>query len=1111
MAKEETEVLQIGVDIRNALSEMTKFQRETVRQMEAITKASEKMGDRVQDVSDDAFESTKDWKKGLEDVTKAYKEETTEIDNLDETIKHLEKSIESSNDTQQEGIKANLKLLRQEQKEKMKALKVKGDGYKQFKQQAEDAREAFKDSFKHFFNKDLKAMTTSLPKVLAKTFKMMPSFGLRMKEIGASISGRGHEKGGMAGAGMKGAGSAMKMMGGMMNSLKGPIEALSKLGPIIGTIGGAVVGLAKMFLDLDSKVKEFNKDILASASNAEFLRDAGGDASEGFERMSTVLKGIRDSAYSLENMDWGMKPEDHKAIINVLTQEGVSLASIGKQAGKSSEEVQAFTSELAHVSVAYSRAFGVPLQEINQLQAEMTQEMGIGLRNTALAFEQIQKSAGEAGVGANKFFSMIRGVSQDLSLWNNRMEDATVLLGKLMNRMSPRTAQSFFQTLQKGFKGLSRTDLLQNVLLGGVDKVTKSAQDELTRNIRNMASTIGSQLGMDEAGMDQLAENIKKNGRAAVEPLLKNLPDEMRSSITESLTNMELTQSRLKKGAYGAGEAMASFSPMAAAEVKRNIALQFSGKKNMADAAGTIGAGAMSEKLGISVEEYNHYAQVEAMMKDQRDLLKDKLTDPATQKKLMKSGIKGTKEAIEKASWAQVFDTMGDNQQDLINGVSDTEKMAKKQAKAQTSFYDQFDTLVNFIMNQVYNVLMGIWDAIMSIPGVGNDDSKRKKAMGAGLSVDLRQAMEAGDPAKALIASSSFQDLMKSLKEASVSKNPKQLDQFNTAITAMASKMDATRIGQAVQDKGAGIDPEKMNKFFDALPKVQTDMYTGKETSDSTRTRNAAAVSQLTKIFSPEELTKIMEKATVWGGKSGLDKVESIVAGRQAMGLGASGGGGGEASPPSGASPAERAPNAATPPVAKTAAEHVDVAKNSLAVTKDQATTLQSIDNQMDKFKMDTGFLNGPYAKATEGSVLAAVRTALFEYYMYKDMDQSMVASSMAKGGWSPRSFSQMIGQSAQAGINGDDMLSGMGALKANASGGVVTGVNNGIASVAAAAGEGLASVGPGERILPRGGKSGGDNYYINVQGVGGRDLAELIQARTMDTIYEYKRKQRFS
>lgn len=195
-------------------------------------------------------------------------------------------------------------------------------------------------------------------------------------------------------------------------------------------------------------------------------------------------------------------------------------------------------------------------------------------------------------------------------------------------------------------------------------------------------------------------------------------------------------------------------------------------------------------------------------------------------------------------------------------------------------------------------------------------------------------------------------------------------------------------------------------------------------------------------------------------------------------------------------------------PGAQSATEAAQAADDSLSLSKEQRDILHSVDNQMDKFKMDTGFLSGPYSKAVEGSVLAAVRTALFEYYMYKDLDKANVVEAMASKSLTPRQFSQAIGQGAQVGKTGEVTLD---ALAGNATGGVVTGVNNGLAMVTAAAGEGLASVGAGERIVPAGGGGGGNNYQINVKGIGGQELAKIIEAKVIDGIHEYKRKERFS
>jgi hypothetical protein len=177
-----------------------------------------------------------------------------------------------------------------------------------------------------------------------------------------------------------------------------------------------------------------------------------------------------------------------------------------------------------------------------------------------------------------------------------------------------------------------------------------------------------------------------------------------------------------------------------------------------------------------------------------------------------------------------------------------------------------------------------------------------------------------------------------------------------------------------------------------------------------------------------------------------------------------------------------------------------------MKLNEDQLRTLQSVDSSMDRLKMDTGFLSGPYSKAVESSVLAAVRTALFEYYLYKDLDKQGVLSAMAMGGMTGRSMSSSMSQWQQSGAMGSPIE----AIRPNANGGVVTGIHNGIAQVTAAAGEGLTSIGRGEKIVPAG---GGERLSIpiSVNGIGGQDLARIIEAKVVEGIYEYKRRERFS
>lgn len=1122
MAEKQQELLEIGVSLKQIVVEMQKWQRTMEKTTGSVAKSVDKLNQQNIKTTKKAKESNKEWASSIEDLTDLYGEEAKAIKKTHDTIAQLEALAERSDGNQKKSLKENIKLLKERASMQAKAVQDKdskegrSNSARIMRESGEEVADSLKKVFEDsslLFSKDLKSSLENGSKFMIKAIKASAATaalkGAKLQSYGAGLADRAKDKKGATGMALRFSGNAFKQMGGLMSKLNPVILSLTKIGPILGMVGTGIMSVVKLFLDLDAKAKEFNKDILQSAGTSSLLAKAGGDVDAAWERAEVTLKGLRDSANSFDNIEWGLKADDHKAMINVLTQEGLSIQDIGGKASKSAEEVQAFASDLMHVSVAYSRAFGVPLQEINQLQAEMVQDLGIGLNQTKMAFEQVNRAAQEAGVEGNRFFAMIRGVSQDLSLWNNRMADATLLLGKLMKNMSPRTAQSFFQTIQKGFKGTSRTELLKTALLNGVDSSMKAVKAEIARNIGGLAQTVGQGLGYSDDQVGALAERIKTQGRSAVEPLINQLDDKTQASVREALTRMELMQNRSKKGLYGIGEAMSDLGPVAAAEAKRNIALRFASSrgakgKSMVSAAGEIGVGAMAENQGLDIETYNQIAMMEQTMEDQRKLLESRLGDPEVQKRLAKAGIKATQEGITEASWTQLMDTLSEDQQDLLKGVSETERSAKKQAKAQMSFYDKFDVLVDFLMNKLYNLFTGIWDTILSFPFVGDKFKNKRELSEKTLGTDLGQVLNAKDPSKAMAESKSMKDLNANL--LALAKDPARKVEFDNAVLKMAKVLGTKNLVAAANMSGVG-DVQTSVTSDDALSQSLTSLG-GISDSDmmvaQSRLRSDVPVETFLSKFNPEEIVRILEKGVAWTGDE-TTKVAAALEGLESLNMKAAqnAGSGAEVSP----AMAVTAPTV-SPSTPTTVADTMRVADNNLNLSKDQLKTMQSIDNQMDRFKMDTSFLSGPYSKSMEGASLKALRTALFEYYMYKDLDQANVVSTMQSAALNPASFAESFTMGAAAGLTGTQQLD---RLSANASGGMVTGVSNGLAQVTAAAGEGLASVGRGERILPAGSGSNGPNINVTVQGIGGQDLARYVRAKVIEGVYEYKKKERFS
>jgi hypothetical protein len=1088
--KTEKEVLEVGVNVEKALQDMTKMERATKRNFSEVAKAVDKLNGVNKRASKEAEAGNDRWQAGLEDLTKAYKAEGKAIEDVLENIELLSRKAAGASEEEKKNIKEQINNLKKLGGERIKALqgKERKEGRVLASNMFKDASKELGDTLKEtlsavFVSKDVRGALENSAKALVKGLKLSAAGGMKLNQAGVGMMSRGKERGGMAGAGMQALGGGMKGMGALMGGIKPLVETLTKLGPILGAIGGAALALVKIFLDMDAKVKDFNKDLLASSGNTEFLARAGGDTDKAFAKMGKTLDGIRDASFAWSNIQLGISPDEYKGIINVLSQEGVSLARIGDEAERTGKSVQAFTTDLAHVSVAYSRAFGVPLQEISQLQAEMMTELGADLNQTKVAFEQMNRAAQDSGISANKFFGMIRGVSQDLSLWGSRMEDAVKLLGRLGQVMNPRNAAKFMQTATQGLKNMGRTERLRLSLLTGQGKMGKLVDRDIKRKADGLAKSFGM------TGEEIMQKISTKEGRGELEGRIQKMDPSQQGALREALIDAQLQAERRKKGTFGTATAARNLGPAAALEAMQGALVKFGGGKKLSDIVGTIGGEMMAENLGISEEQMDQMAKFEASIDNQREVLKKQLLEgteaqkQAAREALKKADVQGKTDEelaknIDQAGYDQIMNTLSEGDKLEAQGASKAEILSAKQADIQTSMMQKLEAILNWLMNQLYNLLMGIWDTILSFPFIGSDQ-KRKQKIG---SADLRQAVDAEDPSKAMMASQSWKDLMGALKKAAT--DPAQKGQFNSAIKGMAKEIGAGNLQEAA--KMAGIDQGKIDAY-----------------SRNASARGKDPTQALLDTFSPEELTRIMEKATVWTG-SGITKAEGVEAGKRAFGIGQSAAGPAAATPP-GAGPAAT-PTA--PPVSPIVKEATVAAQDTLAMTKEQAATMQSIDSQMDKFKMDTSFLSGPYSKAIEGSVLKAVRTALFEYYMYKDLDQGSVVNAMNAGGLTPSTFGATLTDKAmRANLSGEDIVA---SLNANATGGIVTGVNGGMAMVTAAAGEGLASVGPGEQIIPRGGGQALPPVHVAVNGIGGEDLRRIIEAKVIDGIHEYKRKERF-
>jgi hypothetical protein len=1115
LGKQPDEILTFSIDVetRDAIQGIVQFQKASLKHLEGLTNAFEKF------MKANMSEGKKAIKQN-EELASGYGEVSDSVKNLDTVIGTLRAQQEKAGDAEKKILEEQIELLNKQRDTVLKVVK---------------AKDALKGKDKG------KPKKKSLADLMATAGGRAGSAGAGMKARGAMMGGAAGGAAMAGGAALAGVGASLKGISGLSKAVAPLLSTFSSLAPLVKAFSNGIMGIVQLMIDAEAQAKKFNKSILDSASTSEFLHGNLDDADAGAQDLADTMREVRDASYDVVfNAKWGLLAEDHAKVLNVLNQEGVSLYSIKQAAKTSGMEVGKFEQQLVATSVAFSRNFGVPLQEINQAQAEMVTELGMGLQQTSLAFTQISRAAYDSGMSTNKFFTMIRAASQDMALYNTRMEDTVGLLSKLGRAMSPRNAQKFMSTLTQGFKNMGRLDKLRLTLMAGPKKTKELFDKDMEQRERSLADSISATTGKSIDEVKKALAEFEGGKRGALTGMLKG--HEGGGALLQAASETKMDKRAARKGTFGMAQGIGNMGITAQLGMMKAAIGRFSKAPggSLEDMVSEIGPEMAAENLGITQEQLRGMTMLEGVMSDTRDEMRasgqyteDQLKDDDLVLKYAGTDAKKAKEALM------------------------TEKdFAQKQTNLTDDIGKKLDRLMEWFMNTLYGVLVDIWEGIEDIwsilPWGGAGKTKKLQIQMARLgNKDLLQVVkDSGDDVhkardaafetkggKEFLASLAVtKDSVDALekKEADIAahmqkprteeeeKNwPNVLKQLEKD-KAEAHK-DAVELRKKMEAANQAIDLQTKERGFGSLQDAVE-----KYINESGKTGNEAIAVQ-EKMYKAIEafnsgvpMSQALEQAGFTSGEaSGLkqnmarwfmDPEHSITA---IAGYQKNAGGAPAAEPtasaasPSATAAAPTAPAAAAAPVAPAATPVATptpakapataaTAEKSLEVAQDMKDGLSDIENKLKSVKIDKSFLRGDYQKSIEAGALSAVQQALFEYYMYSQLgDKDKLKDYMKGGGTGAAGFLSQ-------------MQEGVTPAKGNAAGGVVAGVGGGLATVRAAAGEGLASVGAGERIVPAGG-GGGSPISISVNGVGGNDLAKVIHAKVVDGIAEYKRREKFN
>jgi hypothetical protein len=984
------------------------------------------------------------------------------------------------------------------------------EGIKSHKTGAELA-EGFKDAVSAMSGKDIFGLGKAGMKMSGSILKGLAKGSMAK---GAGVSAKGAEMGGLTGSALKGIGGAMKSIGPLLGSL-------SKLGPMLGMVGGAMFALVKLFLDADAAVKEMNKTVLEGGATWDTYAAQGRNVDLGMMNLDESLKRLRGETNDLKmNFSMGTTAKDHQQVINTLQREGVTLQQL-------TVGFEKYT-DISKQAIVYSRLFGVSVDEMAQMQAEMMTQMGTGLDGLNKEFDSIGRAAEESGIAQNKFFAMLRGVSSDLALYGVRIGETTKMLGQLGKVMSPRSADKFLKTFAQGFKGKSIQDRLKSMLLGGPGAV-KAVQSSIGEQITDLVKQVQESVpGLDAESAKAMLSG-KSVGGQSLRKLEKSGKIQGAGALIESFQKLSMSAKQAKQGSYGAAQASENLGGFGAYKAVK-AGLRLSGKGSFEEAS-TSGVGSHQAAILASggEEQLEANIAIERAIKQQKNDLIGAIDDPAGNDDLIailtkmgkitdSSSIDQRKAAVEAMTedelWRSLDQANAKKSQTQMEKDSEAmRQMGAEQGTRTQSMLERLDMIFDALYNAIYDVLVGMWESFPWVKGglksevfksknmdvkkawsnSGGDENKfRGNLAGSDTAKKIDALLHSKDPAQANAKEAQGKYIMAMMKDFSVSGNTqkdlgdaakavgisaKQVYDMQSQLVAGGDVASAVDAGKLSEDQKSDL-LSKMGLWFtsakgSALLQGNSTQYLG-----GTKTPGAPGPSGPTS-----------------GQQAASAKSENPGTGGAAVSAAPT-------SPTQTSTPASSF-FGATAPDEKKATEAV---MDSIDFTGDATVnSLQDLWKAMrvKGIKLDKTQLSGDI----QDSIHRGTQESLFEYALYTSTNPADTLNKMKASGFTGMNTLTKGFEDQQSKRASD----GSATLVPHADGGVVTGISGGFANVNPAPGEGLTSIGRGERIVPAGGGKGEGEVHLHVDGLGGADLANFLKGQIARGIHEYKRREKFS
>lgn len=522
-------------------------------------------------------------------------------------------------------------------------------------------------------------------------------------------------------------------------------ETMAKLGTGISAFASAAMGLVavvKLFLDLDSKIKDMNKGLVETAGAADF----GFGRSEFVAgKLASELENIRDETTAVnENfMKFRGTAKEQQEILSQLNQAGFTYARIRKEIEDTTTATKSY-SDVTALALTYSKTLGISGSEAAQTLSQYALDTGDTLENVAQQLSVITREASSAGFATKRFFSTISEATSGMAFYGVRVEETARLLKGFDSILGEQLGADTFKQLVNQYKDKGAQDRLRELILKDQD----FAQEQFSKSFQRQIAALSRDLGGPGGPLDGV--DMKKLLNQGEIPLTQELK---RRGLKPEQINRMMNARLVGKAAEGDMGSMVRGMGMGGQGFELALASQagpvFGGKRidevlrSMANGgAGAAEMAALESVTGKSLDQLEKLARLftgaeadlgtlKTISKKMTDNVELTAEDVKAQKRIEKEldlfvdrqsgeirkGFRDAQGGLVRENAVAIKDAMDvvtqtptEGESTMVEALNKDQQIATEIAKNTSSLNSILEQTISAILNDIYDVIIGIAD-----------------------------------------------------------------------------------------------------------------------------------------------------------------------------------------------------------------------------------------------------------------------------------------------------------------------------------------------------------------------------------------------------------------